>query len=130
MRFLRRLRQVPVGKWIVVAGAAAGVLTFALAVAAGGWNLYTAFMAALGVDLTVMIVVGIAERFWVGRKLQQAGTPGGGNVAFESEIGDVKKALNELNQRVTDQIGDVNKRLYDLDKAVFKDREPGTDTEE
>jgi hypothetical protein len=72
--------------------------------------------------LAIMSVAGVFQSFWFGDRLEEA-EAGGVRLKF----GAARRAIGELNRRVTSQMTDVNRRLYDLEKAVFKEDGLGSD---
>jgi hypothetical protein len=83
---------------------------------------YTVFTKSLFASGLAMVVFGVGERFWSGRKVKQAGVnPGGAEVTFEDQI---STAVSEVNERMNDHTKVINERLFDLEKAVFKDQPP------
>jgi hypothetical protein len=78
----------------------------------------TAFMSlwkARIVALLTMVVGGAARSFWAGDPVEEA-EAGGIRVKF----GATRRAITQVNARVTSQMSDINRRLYDLEAAVFK----------
>jgi hypothetical protein len=115
-----------VGRWIALGSALVGVAFFAQRLAATSDSLLRAFLAACGAAFAAMVVAGTFQRFWGGAQLTDATMPGGLGIGF----GATKKALAEINSRVTDQMGTLNDRLYDLEKVVFKNGSMDSSEEE
>ena len=123
--FLRKAFSV--GRGLVVAAALVGAAFFLRQLLAQKEDLYPAFLKGAGAAFVTLVLLGTAEQFWRGRKVNQAQGPGGAGVTFEDETTATQNAVNDVNTRVTKQMEDVNKRLYDLESAVFKASQPGDD---
>jgi hypothetical protein len=86
---------------------------------------FTALWKSCIAAFAVMAVAGAVRAFWSGDRLEEA-EAGGVRLKF----GAARRAIGELNRRVSSQMTDVNRRLYDLEKAVFKDDGSENDQEE
>jgi hypothetical protein len=123
-RARQRLRRVRGGQWIASSGFVAGLALFVGQLAADD-SAFTALWKGCVAALAVMAVGGAFQSFWFGDRLEEA-EAGGVRLKF----GAARRALGELNRRVTSQMADVNRRLYDLEKTVFKDDRSDGDREE
>lgn len=114
----------PCGRWIDVVALIVGASFFVQRMLGSSDSLWTAFMKAVAAAFAAMLLLGFAQRFWRGDKLQMANvSPTGGGGSFE-EVAEADKAtldaVNALNSRVGEQMETVNRRLYDLETSAFK----------
>jgi hypothetical protein len=117
-------KGTPGGRWVAVGGVLAGLALFAGELQAAEPVFGAAWKSCL-TALAVMAVGGVAQSLWAGERVEEA-EAGGVRLKF----GATRRAIGDLNRRVTTQMDEVNKRLYDLEKAVFKDPAPDTGPEE
>src|SRR5437764_460960 len=110
------VKEWPNGRWIALGGVIVGAVFVAIEVAVGA-SASKVFFTGAGTAFAFMLVAGTFQRFWGGDKLDEA-KMGGMSLSF---FGTTKRALGQLNDRVTNQMETINDRLYDLEKAVFKD---------
>jgi hypothetical protein len=108
------------GRLIALIGGLVGVSGFVYLAALDDADLWSAFVKAMVAAVLAMGALGIAERFWRGKKLAGAEvSPTGGSITFENEIANVTDVLNE---RLSTHVATINSRLDDLEEAVFEDR--------
>jgi hypothetical protein len=68
---------------------------------------------------------------WSGGELEELeASASGWRAKLREPLTRTHRVLAALEQRVSDQMTTVNQRLYELEKAVFKDNESGTDEQE
>lgn len=107
----------PRERWIAITGALIG-LFFALWVGLhDDEGVYRSFVKGVGAAFATMVVLGFAQQFWRGKKLQNATGPGGMGGGFEEAT---EGAVEELNKRVDLQMQTVNERLGALEKHLFE----------
>jgi hypothetical protein len=129
-RIWTKLREFDfhVGRWTVMTGTVIALGAFSYLHVHQNADLYSAFTKAVLAALLTMAALGVAERFWRGAKVKDAGvSPEGMNVGFESAIAD---AVEQVNARTSEHVEMINKRLYDLEKAVFKEADAPVKREE
>jgi hypothetical protein len=124
--------QIHVGRATVLIAAAIAAAAFLYLVWNQDSNLYSAFTKALVAAGLVMVVLGMAERFWRRQKVQSAKVGAGpegatAELTFENQV---LTAVEQVNQRMSDHVATINQRLYDLEKKVLKDNEPPSEAEE
>jgi hypothetical protein len=119
-----RLEDRRGGRWVVGAGLAVGS-GFLVGQVVAHDSAFGALVKACVSALLIMAVAGGAQAFWGGDRLEEA-EAGGVRVKF----GAARRAISELNRRVSSQMDDINRRLYDLESAVFKGAGPDSQPEE
>ena len=122
-------QELHIGRVTVVVSAIIATLLFLYLVLHEDADLWNAFMKAAAAGIVAMVGLGIGERFWRNKKVQEAGVDasGGANVKFEDEIA---RAVAEVNEAVTQHVQTINKRLYDLEAVVFKNGDAPGETED
>jgi hypothetical protein len=117
-----------VGRATVIVGGTVGVAAFIYVLLQRHEDAYAALTRALVATGLTMVVLGVADRFWRGAKVKKAGLDGTGpSVEFQDHIA---RAVDEMNERMSDHVSTINDRLYDIEKALFKNGDNRTTAQE
>ncbi len=77
------------------------------------------------IDLLVMAISGVAQRFWGGAQVAEA-TAGGTGLKFREKTTNfglaTRRSLQVLEQRLDDQMRDLSERLLAVEQEVAKPR--------
>jgi hypothetical protein len=120
------LKKLQLGsRWIAVTGGAGGLGYLAVRLTERQ-AFFVSFIEAGAIAFVAMVVLSTGQNFWRGDRLEEAQAPGGWMVRFRP----ARRVVGLLEQRLDSQMTAVNQRLYDLESAVFKEPEMGSDEEE
>ena len=88
--------------------------------------MYRSFLMGLGAALAVMVVLGIAQRFWRGSQIEEAGAAGLG-IRFARAT---RRPIRVLEERVDTQMRLLNDRLFEVERELAELRRALPPTEE
>lgn len=128
------LRAVPGGrKNVVICQVVAGGV-FLQRLLLADESLYGALWQAAALDLLLLVLGGVIERYWGGGKLSEASGPGGAGLKFEQKTSRfgvaTRRSLQLLEERLDQQMLSLSERLLAVEKAAAGAKQPLAEEEE